>query len=155
MLSAHLLLRNHQHSNNDQATSNPDPAAGAQGRRNSQDPSPTAMLMSVSTSPFPLFGIVHSLALYKSYPAAKALPLVGVLARGDSFLTKSGGEVERGGGGAGAGLSPLDETERSFEAMAADWGCSVLARLAKGELGREGGKCDDGEGVDMVCCGSR
>ena len=58
------------------------------------------MLMSVSTNPLPLFGITHSLALYMSYPAANALPLVGVLACADSFFTSSGGDVESGGGGA-------------------------------------------------------
>lgn len=96
---------------------------------NSQHPSPTAILISVSTSPLPRFGIIHSLALYMSYPAANALPLVGTLALSESFLTNSGGEAESGGGGA---LVVVEE-----EAIGSD--CSVLGRLARGEVGREGG----------------
>ena len=99
------------------------------------------MLISVSTNPLPLFGITHSLALYRSYPAAKALPLVGVFACADSFFTSSGGEVERGGGGAAvfAGAFLMGE-----EAM------SVLGRLGRGEVGKDGGSCDGGGGVGIV-----
>lgn len=48
------------------------------------------MLMSVSTRPFPLAGKTVSFAAYKSYPAEKALPRVGNLACGESFLTCRG-----------------------------------------------------------------
>ena len=106
---------------------------------NSQHPSLTAILISVSTNSLPLFGITQSLALYKSYPAAKALPLVGVFAWAESFFTSSGGEVERGGGGPGA-----FRTEEEGEDM------SVLGRLGKGDVGRDGASCDGGGGVDMV-----
>lgn len=77
------------------------PSRGKEGGGSSQHPSPTAMLISVSTNPLPLDGIIHPLALYISYPAAKALPLVGVFACAESFFTSSGGEVESGGGGGG------------------------------------------------------
>ena len=105
------------------------------------------MLMSVSTSPLPLFEITHSLALYISYPAAKALPLVGVFACADSFFTSRGGEVERGGGRGAcwAGVSP-----------GALWGVEeegdmfTLGRLVKGEVGNDGGSCDGGGGVGIV-----
>ena len=63
---------------------------GRKGRR-IQHPTPTAIAKSVSTSAFPRFGITHSFAAYKSYPAANALPLVGVFALSDNFFTKSGG----------------------------------------------------------------
>lgn len=48
------------------------------------------MLISVSTRPFPLAGRTVSFAAYKSYPAEKALPRVGSLACGESFLTCRG-----------------------------------------------------------------
>lgn len=47
---------------------------------NVQVPAGTAMLMSVSTLARPLAGITTSRALYRSWPAAKALPLVGARA---------------------------------------------------------------------------
>ena len=104
-----------------------------------QHPSPTAMLISVSTNPLPLFGITHFLALYISYPAAKGLPLVGVFACADSFFTSSGGEVERGSGGAESFFGAREGVE---EVM------SVLGRLVKGDVGKDGGSCDGG-GVDI------
>ena len=112
---------------------------------NSQHPSPTAMLISVSTNPLPLFGILHSLALYISYPAAKALPLVGVFACGESFFTSSGGEAERGGGGAVLFFGAFGAEEEDM---------SVLGRLGKGDVGRDGGSCDDGGvGIMHSCMG--
>lgn len=100
------------------------------------------MLISVSTKFLPRFGMTHSLALYRSYPAAKALPLVGVFACGDSFLTSSGGEAERGGGAAGllSGAARAEEEDMSL------WG-----RLGKGDVGSDGGSCNGGGGgVDIV-----
>lgn len=100
-----------------------------------------AMLISVSTNSLPLFGITHSLALYRSYPAAKALPLVGVFARDESFLTSNGGEAERGGGGAGVFSGAFGAEEEDM---------SVFGRLDKGDDGKDGGSCDGGGGVGIV-----
>ena len=99
------------------------------------------MLMSVSTNPLPLLGITHPLALYRSYPAAKALPLVGVVACAESFFTSSGGELERGGGGAAmfAGAFWMEEEDMA-----------VLGRLGKGDVCKEGDSCDSGGGVGTV-----
>lgn len=123
----------------------------------SQHPSPTATAKSVSTNPLPLAGITPAIALYKSYPAANALPRVGVFAFSDNFFTNSGGEDERGGGGAldcaVSGLAlPLETAGLVEEAIEAD--CSVLGRLARGEVGREGGRwvCEGGL-VDIVIIG--
>ena len=96
------------------------------------------MLISVSTNPLPLFGITHSLALYMSYPAAKALPLVGVFACADSFFTSRGGEAERGGG-----RGALWGVEEEGDMLA-------LGRLVKGDVGNDGGSCDGGGGVSIV-----
>ena len=112
---------------------------------NSQHPSLTAILISVSTNPLPLFGITQSLALYKSYPAAKALPLVGVFACAESFFTSSGGEVERGGGG-----GPAETFSGGFRTEEEEEDMSVLGRLDKGDVGRDGASCDGGGGVDIV-----
>ena len=57
-----------------------------------------------------------------SYPAANALPLVGVLAVGDIFLTNRGGEAESGATAGG---------EVSCAGI-------VLGRFARGELGKDG-----------------
>ena len=77
-----------------------------------------------------------------SYPAAKALPLVGVFAYGDSFLTSSGGEAERGGGGAGmfSGAFGAEEEEDMV----------LLGRLGKGDAGNDGGSYDGGGHVGIV-----
>ena len=86
--------------------------------------------------------MTHSLALYRSYPAAKVLPRVGAFACAESFFTSSGGEAERGGGGAGLPSGDLRAEEDDM---------LVLGRLGKGEVGRDGGSCDGGGGVvDMV-----
>lgn len=50
---------------------------------------------SVETSALPRDGIVMAFDAYRSYPAAKADPRVGMVASGESFFTRSGGcEVE-------------------------------------------------------------
>ena len=100
------------------------------------------MLISVSTNPLPLFGITHSLALYMSYPAANALPLVGVFACADSFFTSSGGEAERGGGGS-------VEVRLFSGIFVVEEGVSVLGRLGSGDVGKDGASCDGGGGVGM------
>lgn len=99
------------------------------------------MLISVSTNPLPLLGITHALALYMSYPAAKALPLVGVFACADSFFTSNGGEVETVGGGAAVFAGALWTGEGDIFA---------LERLGKGDVGRDGGSCNGGEGVGIM-----
>lgn len=61
-----------------------------------------------------------------SYPAAKALPLVGVFAEGESFLTSRGGDWEivvTGSALADVGVG----------------GAIVLGRLGNGDAGSEGG----------------
>ena len=68
--------------------------------------------------------------LYRSYPAAKALPLVGVLARSLSFLTSNGGFSST--------LMLAAGPSFSVEASAAP--AIVLARLARGEVGADGGR---------------
>lgn len=79
-----------------------------------------------------------------SYPAANALPLVGVLACADSFFTSSGGEAERGGGGGG------EANLLSGISVAEEEGMLVLGRLGKGDVGKDGGSCDGGEGVGIM-----
>lgn len=76
-----------------------------------------------------------------SYPAAKALPLVGVFACADSFLTSNGGEVERGGGGAELSSGGFGAEEEDMY---------VLGRLGRGDVGKDGGSCDGGGGVGIV-----
>ena len=49
------------------------------------------MDISVDTSTFPRAGTIVSLDAYKSYPAAKAEPRVGVVAFWESFLISRGG----------------------------------------------------------------
>lgn len=88
-------------------------------------PSGTAIAIPVSTNAFPLAGITVSLALYMSYPAAKAEPRVGARPVGVSFFTWRGGR--------GVLVEPI--VDGSVD-------CSVvlgLVRLARGEAGREGG----------------
>jgi len=133
-------------------------------RTNSQHPSGTATANSVSTSPLPLFPITHALAAYRSYPAANALPRVGVFALSESFFTRSGGDDERGrGGGAafwlgeeGRGLVVvLDGGGSGFVVVFVRVGGDmvlILVRLGSGELGREGGECGGGV-VDMFLRG--
>ena len=54
-------------------------------------PSGVAIDMSVETRALPRLGMVMGFEAYRSYPAAKAEPRVGVLASGESFLTSRGG----------------------------------------------------------------
>jgi hypothetical protein len=133
-------------------------------KNNSQHPSGTATANSVSTSPLPLFPITHALAAYRSYPAANALPRVGVFALSESFFTRSGGDDERGGGGGAAFW--LGEEGRGLVVVLDGGGSGsvvvfvrvggdmvlVLVRLGSGELGREGGECGGGV-VDMFLRG--
>ena len=87
--------------------------------------------------------MVQSFALYRSYPAAKALPLVGVLAEGESFFTSKGGDAESGGGGGAFSVAP----SAAVDVMSMD--SCVFERLARGELGSDGGGWTEG-GVDMA-----
>lgn len=89
-----------------------------------QHPSLIAICSPVATKPFPLAGILMASDAYRSYPAAYALPLVGVLAVGEIFLMSRGGEAESG---ATAGV-----LEEQVVAM-------VLGRFGSGEVGGEGG----------------
>ena len=75
----------------------------------------TAMEMSVSTTTFPLAGTVVSRDAYRSYPAAKALPLVGARAVSESSLTW------RGGGGG----SRLIEGSETLAADISGCGCCL------------------------------
>jgi hypothetical protein len=110
------------------------------------------MARSVSTIAFPLAGIVVSCALYRSYPAANADPLVGALALSDIFLTRRGGAAEmlvvRAGAASGmvaaivvvvtvVVIEAVDEGSIVVVMDAVfDW--STLLRLGRGELGSEG-----------------
>lgn len=88
------------------------------------------MLISVSTRPFPLAGKTVSFAAYKSYPAEKALPRVGSLACGESFLTC------RGTGPASIVVVVAIATASSTAAGSGRVSASgiVLMRLAGGEV---------------------
>lgn len=83
--------------------------------------------MPVSTNAFPLAGMTVSLALYMSYPAAKAEPRVGARPVGVSFFTWRGGR--------GVLVEPIvvDVVVVSVVSVLG------LVRLARGEVGREGG----------------
>ncbi len=90
----------------------------------SQVPSGTAIAISVSTKALPLLGTQEAPEAYMSYPAAKALPLVGVFAEGESFLTSRGGDwdmVVTGAADVGVG------------------GAIGLERFDNGDAGSEGG----------------
>lgn len=144
------------------------PTHASHPKNNSQHPSGTATANSVSTSPLPLFPITHALAAYRSYPAANALPRVGVFALSESFFTRSGGDDERGGGGGAAFW--LGEEGRGLVVVLDGGGSGsvvvfvrvggdmvlVLVRLGSGELGREGGECGGGGHVfERWACGGR
>lgn len=95
-------------------------------KRSLQVPSGTAIAMFVSTRIFPLFGTVVTCEAYMSYPAANALPLVGALADGESFLTSRGGDWEivvTGGASAEEGKG----------------GAIIFWRLDNGDVGDVGG----------------
>lgn len=67
---------------------------GEEGRWQKQNvhvPSGTAIEIPVSTIAFPLAGMTQSFALYRSYPAANAEPLVGARAFGTNFFTSREG----------------------------------------------------------------
>lgn len=92
-------------------------------------PSGTAIAMPVSTNAFPLAGMTVSLALYMSYPAAKAEPRVGARPVGVSFFTWRGGR--------GVPVEPIvvDDVVVVVSVVSV----LGLVRLARGEAGREGG----------------
>ena len=128
--------------------------------------------MSVATIALPLAGTSVSLALYKSWPAAKALPLVGAFAFSLSSRTCSAcsaaapaaieGAIGAGGGKAamwelasGVGVAVPESLLRgSVEAWSSGAGSMTLVRFGSGELGRDGGSWA-GAGVlawfDIVC----
>lgn len=85
--------------------------------------------MPVSTNAFPLAGMTVSLALYMSYPAAKAEPRVGARPVEVSFFTWRGGR--------GVLVEPIvvDDVVVVVSVVSV----LGLVRLARGEAGREGG----------------
>ena len=97
------------------------------GSRYTQQPSQTAICNPVLTNPLPLAGIVVASDAYRSYPAAKALPLVGVLAVDETFLTSRGGDAERG-----ATVGPSLALELPLADM-------VLGRFGRGDVDSDGG----------------
>lgn len=92
------------------------------------------MLMSVSTRPFPLAGKTVSFAAYKSYPAEKALPRVGSLACGESFLTcrGTGASIVVATATAVAAAATASSTAAGSGSVSAS--SIVLMRLAGGEV---------------------
>jgi hypothetical protein len=124
------------------------------------------MEISVGTSARPRAGIVMSFALYKSCPAAYALPLVGARALSDRSRTCSCCSALAAAamlGAIGAGVW------RDAMSMALDSGVGVavpemvllsgdgsitFVRFGRGELGREGGSWDTegvADGSDIFC----
>ena len=125
--------------------------------------------MSVGTRARPLAGMVMSLALYKSWPAAYALPLVGARALSlskrtcncCSALAAAAIEGAMGAGGwrlamlcalaSGVGVAVPESVPRgSVFAWLSGVGSITFVRFGKGELGRDGGSWV-GAGV---CAGS-
>jgi hypothetical protein len=90
------------------------------------------MLMSVSTRTLPRAGIVVSLAAYRSYPAAKALPRVGSFALSESFLIRSAGAGSMADTSVAAALCVV-VVLLGISASAAAVVASVLTRFAGGE----------------------
>ena len=84
------------------------------------------MAKSVSTRTLPLLGTAVSCAAYRSYPAAKADPRVGVVACSESFLTSSGWVR-----GVGVGTAADGDIVGGFG----------RGRLGSGEEGSDGGWC--------------
>ena len=71
---------------------------------------------------------------------------MGVLAEGESFLTRRGGEALRGGGGAWSVFGGAESVVGGAIVL------SILGRLVSGEVGREGGSCVFvGGGVLIIC----
>lgn len=109
------------------------------------------MEISVGTSARPLAGIVMSLALYKSCPAAYGLPFVGALALSDRSRTCSrcsalAAAATLGAIGAGGCREAISIALDSGVGVAVPEvvllrgdGSITFVRLGRGELGREGG----------------
>lgn len=119
------------------------------------------MLISVGTRARPLAGIVISFALYKSCPAAKALPLVGAVAASLSSRTWSCCSAAAAAAIEGAmfaigraigvtvlargvGVAAPESEPRGRVVVSEGWatkgaGSITFVRLGSGELGSEGG----------------
>lgn len=147
-----------------------------EGDKDAQVPTGTLMEISVPTSALPLAGTVTSFALYRSCPAAYALPLVGALALSLSKRTCSccsalvaaaaatDGAMGAGGWRAdmlaalanGVGVAVPESSPRgSVEACVRGDGSMTFVRLGSGELGRDGGSWVTGvaaESADIVGC---
>jgi hypothetical protein len=127
-------------------------------------PSGTEILISVATNALPRAGIVVSTALYKSCPAAKALPLVGALAfelsnwtcnccsaaaalaQDDAALCAKGCRAAmlswlgRCVAARGVGVAAPESVPRGkVEAWERGVGSMTLVRFGRGDEGREGG----------------
>lgn len=91
--------------------------------------------MPVSTIALPLAGTTVSLALYRSYPAAKAEPRVGILADFLSFLTR------RGGSGCEREVTavPSEALLAMVEAIEGASSRLGFVLLGSGEAGKDGG----------------
>lgn len=98
-------------------------------------PAGTAIANCVSTSAFPRAGMIVSCALYKSYPAANALPLVGVRALFVSFFMNRGGDSSFdfwyccGGPGGATGPLGIEGTADIVVGLAGEG----LGRFARGD----------------------
>lgn len=113
------------------------------------------MLMSVGTRARPRAGMTVSLALYRSWPAAYTLPLVGALAESlssrtwscCSALAAAATEGAIGAGGckaamfaSGVGVAAPESIPRGrVDVWESGVGSMTLVRLGSGELGSEGG----------------
>lgn len=139
-----------------------------------QVPTGTLIEMSVPTSALPLAGIVTSFALYRSWPAAYTLPLVGARALSLSKRTcnccsalaaaATKGAIGAGGCRAamcaalanGVGVAVPESSPRgSVEACVRGEGSIILVRFGSGELGRDGGSWGSGvaaASADIVRC---
>lgn len=124
-------------------------------------PAGTLTLMSVATRALARAGITTSRALYRSWPAAKALPFVGARAASLRSTTWSCCwaaaavvvVVEEGAGMAARGVGvagPESVLRGSVDVVLRGVGSRTLVRLGRGDEGREGGSWA-GAGVwDMV-----
>jgi hypothetical protein len=121
-------------------------------------PSGTEILISVATNALPRAGITVSTALYRSCPAAKALPLVGALALGLSNWTcnccsAAAAPTDAVGCSAamlswlgrceaakGVGVAAPESVPRGrVEAWERGVGSMTFVRLGRGDDGRDGG----------------
>jgi hypothetical protein len=113
-------------------------------------PSGTEILISVATNALPRAGITVSTALYRSCPAAKALPLVGALALGLSNWTcnccsAAAAPTDAVGCSAamlswlGSVAAPESVPRGRVEAWERGVGSMTFVRLGRGDDGRDGG----------------